>query len=58
MPRTPNDDRSDALNPGSPQHESNLDNHADQLNPNNERQGGGEARDQGDQTEDNRRQQE
>ena len=58
MSRPPNDDRSDALNPYSPQHQSNLDNHADQLNPNNERSKTGEARDQGDQTEDNKRQQE
>lgn len=58
MTRPPNDDRSDALNPNSPQRQSNLDNRADQLNPNNERAKAGQARDQGDQTEDNQQQQE
>lgn len=58
VPRTPQDDHADAMNPNSPQRQSNLDNHADQLNPNNERFGGDEPRDQGDQTEDNKRQQE
>lgn len=58
MSRTPNDDRSDALDPNSPQRQGNLDNHAGQLNPDNERANTGEARDQGDQTEDNKRQQE
>lgn len=58
MPRTPNDDRSDAMNRDSPQRQSNLDNRADQLNPNNERFEGGESRDQDDQTEDNKKQQE
>jgi len=37
MGRTPNDDRSDALNPNSDAHKSSEDNRSDQLNPNNER---------------------
>jgi len=44
MGRTPNDDRSDSLNPNSDAHQSSEDNRSDQLNPNNERyQGGTEA---------------
>jgi hypothetical protein len=57
MSRPPNDDRSDAPNPDSSQRQSD-DNHADPLNPNNERSKAGNARDQGDQTEDNKKQQE
>ncbi len=34
--RTPNDDRSDALNPNSSQYHANADNRANQLNPNND----------------------
>ena len=33
--RTPNDQRSDALNPNSPDQKSNVDNRSDQVNPNN-----------------------
>ena len=43
MGRTPNDDRSDSLNPNSDSNKSSEDNRSDQLNPNNERY-------QGDQT--------
>jgi hypothetical protein len=58
MPRTPNDDHADALNPNSRQRQSNLDNHSRQLNPEDASKEAVEPRDQGDQTEDNRRQQE
>ena len=58
MPRTPNDDHADALNPDSPQRKGNLDNHSRQLNPEDESGKTVEPRDQGDQTEDNKRQQE
>lgn len=37
MGRTPNDDRSDALNSNNDAHKSSEDNRSDQLNPNNER---------------------
>jgi len=37
MGRTPNDDRSDSLNPNSDAYSSSQDNRSDQLNPNNER---------------------
>lgn len=37
MARTPNDDRSDSLNPNNPAYQDALDNYADQNNPNNER---------------------
>lgn len=33
--RTPNDDRSDSLNPNNPAHQASLDNRSNQLNPNN-----------------------
>lgn len=33
--RSPNDDRSDSLNPNNPAYQASLDNKADQLNPNN-----------------------
>jgi hypothetical protein len=33
--RTPNDDRSDSLNPNNPAYQASMDNRADQLNPNN-----------------------
>jgi hypothetical protein len=58
MPRTPNDDRSDPLDPDRPQGQSDVDKQADPLNPDKVRSGDGEARDQGDQTEDNKKQQE
>lgn len=41
MDRTPNDDRSDALNDNNETYWSNLDNHAAQLNPEHENYGGG-----------------
>lgn len=34
MSRTPNDDRSDSLNPNNDAYWASLDNHANQLNPN------------------------
>jgi hypothetical protein len=37
MSRTPNDDRSDSMNPNNDAYEHSQDNRADQLNPNNER---------------------
>lgn len=37
MSRTPNDDRSDSLNPNNDAYQSSQDNRSDQLNPNNER---------------------
>ena len=49
MPRTPNDDRSDSLNPNNGKYQDSQDNRSDQLNPNNERcQGcqGGQAEDE------------
>ena len=55
MPRTPNDDHAEALDPNSPQRQG--DKRSKELNPDT----GSEAvepRDQGDQTEDNKRQQE
>jgi hypothetical protein len=33
--KTPNDDRSDSLNPNNPAHDASQDNRANQLNPNN-----------------------
>ena len=33
--RTPNDDRSDSMNPNNPAYQDSLDNRSDQLNPNN-----------------------
>ena len=42
MGRTPNDDRSDSLNPNSDAHGSSQDSRSDQLNPNNERFQGSE----------------
>jgi len=40
--RTPNDDRSDSLNPNSPAFQASLDNRSRQLNPEDERYGGDE----------------
>jgi hypothetical protein len=46
MSRTPNDDRSDSLNPNNESYQDRQDNRSDQLNPNNERyQGGGAEED-------------
>ncbi|WFN33868.1 hypothetical protein L1S32_08430 [Methanogenium sp. S4BF] len=35
--RSPNDDRSDSMNPNNPAYDAARDNRSDQLNPNNER---------------------
>ncbi len=40
--RTPNDDRSDSLNPNNSAYQAAQDNHANQLNPNNSRYQGGD----------------
>lgn len=48
MGRTPNDDRSDSLNPNSDSYKSSQDNRSDQLNPNNERYQGSEAEEEDD----------
>lgn len=40
MGRTPNDDRSDSMNPNNDAYHHAQDNHSDQLNPNNERYAG------------------
>jgi hypothetical protein len=45
MSRTPNDDRSDSMNPNNDAFEYAQDNHSDQLNPNNERYQGGDQDD-------------
>ena len=45
MGRTPNDDRSDSLNPNNDSHQSSQDNRSDQLNPNNERFAGNQEED-------------
>lgn len=37
MSRTPNDDRSDSMNPNNDAYDHSQDNRADQLNPNNDR---------------------
>ena len=34
--RTPNDDRSDSMNPNNPAYDASQDNRADQLNPDHE----------------------
>jgi hypothetical protein len=41
MDRTPNDDRSDSMNPNNDSYWSSLDNHADQMNPEHQNYGGG-----------------
>ena len=46
MGRTPNDDRSDSMNPNNDPYWDNLDNRSNQLNPNNDEY-------QGDDKEDN-----
>lgn len=43
MGRTPNDDRSDSMNPNNDAHQASLDNRSDQLNPNNERYQGSKS---------------
>lgn len=59
MHRKPNDDGRDALAPGSPRRQGERENsRADPVRPDDERDGDGQARDQGDQTEDNKKQQE
>lgn len=45
MSRTPNDDRSDSMNPNNDAYEDSQDNRADQLNPNNERYQGDDQAD-------------
>jgi hypothetical protein len=45
MGRTPNDDRSDSLNPTSDAFKSSQDNRSGQLNPEDERYQGGTAAD-------------
>lgn len=42
MGRTPNDDRSDSMNPNNDDYDYANDNRSDQLNPNNERYEGGQ----------------
>lgn len=41
MDRTPNDDRSDSLNPNNDAYWDSLDNHSTQINPEHENYGGG-----------------
>lgn len=50
MGRTPNDDRSDSMNPNNDAYWDSLENRANQLNPNNELYQGGQTdqRDQDD----------
>jgi len=43
MSRTPNDDRSDSMNPNNDAYEYSQDNRSDQLNPNNDRYQGNEG---------------
>lgn len=45
MSRTPNDDRSDSLNPNNDAYEYSRDNRSDQLNPNNDKYQGNDAND-------------
>ena len=58
MTRPTSDDRRDPTNPDSTQRQDKLDKRPEPSNPDDEKSGTGEARDQGDQTEDNKRQQE
>lgn len=46
MARTPNDDRSDSMNPNNDAYHDAQDNRSDQLNPNNERYQGGDSDDE------------
>lgn len=48
MSRTPNDDRSDSLNPNNDAYQSSQDNRSDQLNPNNERYQGEQQEEEAD----------
>lgn len=41
MGRTPNDDRSDSMNPNNDAYHDSMDNRSDQLNPNNDAYRGG-----------------
>jgi hypothetical protein len=43
MSRTPNDDRSDSMNPNNDAYDHAQDNRSDQLNPNNERYQGDDS---------------
>lgn len=43
MSRTPNDDRSDSMNPNNDAYEDSQDNRSNQLNPNNERYQGDDS---------------
>lgn len=45
MSRTPNDDRSDSMNPNNDSYDDAQDNRSDQLNPNNERYQGDDQED-------------
>ena len=45
MSRTPNDDRSDSMNPNNDAYDDSQDNRADQLNSNNERYQGSDRDD-------------
>jgi len=46
MSRTPNDDRSDSMNPNNDAYDYAQDNRSDQLNPNNERYQGDDSDDE------------
>jgi hypothetical protein len=46
MSRTPNDDRSDSMNPNNDAYDDAQDNRSNQLNPNNERYQGDESDDE------------
>lgn len=52
MSRTPNDDRSDSMNPNNDDYWDSLDNHSDQLNPEHDAyrssRGGAEVEDEDD----------
>ena len=52
MGRTPNDDRSDSMNPNNDAYWDSLDNHANQLNPNHDEYQGEEVDDDEDQVPD------
>jgi len=45
MGRTPNDDRSDSMNPNNDSYDYSQDNRSNQLNPNNDAYQGDEDRD-------------
>jgi hypothetical protein len=48
MSRTPNDDRSDSLNPNNDAYWDSLDNQSNQLNPNNDAYQGGKENEEQD----------